>query len=201
MSKIKPILETNLNPFFLFKEWYEEAEKNEVNDPNAMNLSSISSDFRPTSRIVLLKSFKNEEFIFYTNMQSKKGKTILSNKNVALTFHWKSLLKQIRIEGQASKVLDDEADEYFNSRPYESRIGAWASKQSQDLSSRKILEENFEYYKNKFKNKKISRPPHWSGFRVKPDLIEFWQDMPFRLHDRVEFRKVKNRWVGKKLFP
>ena len=103
-------------------------------------------------------------------MQSKKGKTILSNKNVALTFHWKSLLKQIRIEGQASKVQDDEADEYFNSRPYESRIGAWASKQSQDLSSRKILEENFEYYKNKFKNKKISRPPHWSGFRVKPDL-------------------------------
>ena len=126
---------------------------------------------------------------------------MLDNPNVALNFHWKSLLKQVRIEGKILKVTDKEADDYFDSRHEESRIGAWASKQSSELKNRKILEENIFYYKEKFKNKKITRPPYWTGYRVEPDLIEFWQDMSFRLHDRLEYRKINKKWISKKLFP
>ena len=166
-----------------------------------MNLSTVSSDSKPSSRMVLLKSYDKNGFVFYTNIQSKKGVSIIKNPNVAINFHWKSILKQIRIEGKIIKVTNKEADAYFDSRHIESRIGAWASKQSQDLLSRKILEENINYYKKKFNNTKINRPLHWVGFRIVPNLIEFWQDMPYRLHDRLEYKKIDNKWVGRKLFP
>jgi|TARA_B110000116_G_C16732006_1_gene534172 pyridoxamine 5'-phosphate oxidase len=188
-------------PLILFKKWYEDAAKSELNDPNAMNLSTISPELKPSSRMVLLKDFDSDGFIFYTNISSKKGNSILNNPNVALNFHWKSLLRQIRIEGIAHQVSDKIADEYFNSRHNESKIGAWASKQSKELIDRNILEKRFSYYKDNFKDKEILRPTFWTGFRVEPSLMEFWQDMPFRLHDRLEFKMIDNKWISKKLFP
>ena len=185
----------------LFKDWFEEALQKEINDPNAMNLSTISKDLKPSSRMVLLKSFDNNGFVFYTNINSKKGSSIISNPNVALNFHWKSMLKQIRIEGKAYQVTNKEADDYFNSRPEDNKISAWASSQSRELSDREKLNEKIKYYKKKFENMIIIRPPHWTGFRVKPKLIEFWQDIPFRLHDRLEFNKINGEWFAKKLFP
>ena len=201
MTENNKLLKISEDPFALFNQWFKEAEHSEINDPNAMNLSTVSEDFKPSSRMVLLKSFNNQGFVFYTNTNSKKGLSIKKNPNVALNFHWKSLLKQIRIEGIIKQVSDDEADKYFDSRHKESKIGAWASKQSSELTKRKNLEENIFYFKEKFFNKKISRPPYWGGFRVKPNLFEFWQDMPFRLHDRLEFKIKNDQWIVKKLFP
>jgi pyridoxamine 5'-phosphate oxidase len=189
------------DPINLFKNWFEEASISELNDPNAMNLSTISKDLKPSSRMVLLKNFSQSGFIFYTNINSKKGESINENSNVALNFHWKSLLKQVRIEGKAQKVLDDEADEYYNSRAEDSKIGAWASNQSSKLLSREELENRVKYYKKKFQNKKITRPAFWTGYRVEPNLIEFWHDMPFRLHDRLEYKKINNAWVANRLYP
>jgi pyridoxamine 5'-phosphate oxidase len=201
MTENRNLLVKSNQPFELFEKWFEEASKKEINDPNAMNLCTISNDFKPSSRMVLLKGYDIEGFIFYTNTKSKKGISILNNPNVALNFHWKTLLKQIRIEGIISQVTDIQADNYFDSRPDESKIGAWASAQSSELKSRGILLEKIKYYTSKFKNMKITRPPNWTGFKVKPNLIEFWQDMPFRLHDRLEYKKIKNEWYSKKLFP
>ena len=201
MPKKNNLINISKSPFFLFKKWFDEACKTELNDPNAMNLSTVSEDLKPSSRMVLLKNFDINGFVFYTNINSKKGKSILKNPNVALNFHWKSILRQIRIEGKISNVSDKESNDYFDTRHIESRIGAWASKQSSELKNRKNLKDNLKYYKEKFKNKDILRPPHWRGFRVEPNLIEFWQDMPFRLHDRVEYSKIKNKWIVKKLYP
>tara|TARA_B100001057_G_C22394296_1_gene773437 strand:- start:79 stop:684 length:606 start_codon:yes stop_codon:yes gene_type:complete len=201
MSTESNLINSNINPFSLFKKWFDDAEKSEINDPNAMNLATISSDGKPSSRIVLLKSFNEQGFVFYTNSNSKKGKSIKNNTNVALNFHWKSLQKQIRIEGTVSVVGNAEADEYYNSRPLGSRIGAWASMQSEGLNNRSLLLDRVKKYEKKFENMNISRPPHWNGYIVNPNLIEFWQDMPFRLHDRVEFRKQEGEWVSRKLYP
>jgi len=201
MKEKKLITNSSNNPFSLFKEWFDEAKKNEINDANAMNLSTISKSNFPSSRMVLLKGFDDRGFVFYTNINSKKGKDIINNPNVSLNFHWKSITKQVRIEGKAVSVSDKEADEYFNSRPKESRIGAWASNQSSKMNNREDLIEKYSFYKGKFKEDKIPRPDYWSGFRVVPRLIEFWQDMPFRLHDRLEFIKINNKWETKKLFP
>ena len=201
MKEKKLITNSSNNPFSLFKEWFDEAKKNEINDANAMNLSTISKSNFPSSRMVLLKGFDDRGFVFYTNINSKKGKDIINNPNVSLNFHWKSITKQVRIEGKAVSVSDKEADEYFNSRPKESRIGAWASNQSSKMNNREDLIEKYSFYKGKFKEDKIPRPDYWSGFRVAPRLIEFWQDMPFRLHDRLEFIKINNKWETKKLFP
>ena len=201
MKEKKLIINSSNNPFSLFKEWFDEAQKNEINDANAMNLSTISKSNLPSSRMVLLKDFDDRGFVFYTNTKSKKGKDIINNPNVSLNFHWKSITKQVRIEGKAISVSDKEADEYFNSRPKESRIGAWASNQSSKMNNREDLIEKYNFYKNKFKEDLITRPDYWIGFRVVPRLIEFWQDMPFRLHDRLEFIKINNKWETKKLFP
>lgn len=201
MTENRALLDPSKDPFVLFKEWFNEASKKEINDPNAMNLSTISQDIKPSSRIVLLKDFNNKGFSFYTNSNSKKGISFIYNTNVALNFHWKSMLKQIRIEGKINQISALEADEYFNTRNEESKLGAWASNQSSKLENRKKLEENISYYRNQFKDKKITRPPHWNGFIVAPNLIEFWQDMPFRLHDRLEYKKVNDKWVSKKLYP
>ena len=201
MSTNPNLIDSDKNPLSLFEEWFEDAKKSEINDPNAMNLATISPNGKPSSRIVLLKSFNEQGFIFYTNSNSKKGKSIKNNTNVALNFHWKSLQKQIRIEGTVSVIEKSEADQYYNSRPLGSRIGAWASKQSEELDDRSSLLNRVKEYENKFEKTNISRPPHWNGYLVNPNLIEFWQDMPFRLHDRVEFRKQKDGWISRKLYP
>ena len=201
MKEKKLIINSSNNPFSLFKEWFEEAQKNEINDANAMNLSTISKSNFPSSRMVLLKDFDDRGFVFYTNIKSKKGKDIINNPNVSLNFHWKSITKQVRIEGKVISVTKEEADEYFNSRPKESRIGAWASNQSSKMNNREDLIKKYNFYNDKFKEGSIPRPDYWIGFRVAPTLIEFWQDMPFRLHDRLEFVKNNNKWETKKLFP
>ena len=201
MSSEPNLINSNINPLYLFAEWFEDAKKSEINDPNAMNLATISANGKPTSRIVLLKSYDEQGFVFYTNSNSKKGKSIKNNPNVALNFHWKSLQKQIRIEGTVSLIGNAEANEYYNSRALGSRLGAWASIQSEELDDRSSLLNRVKEYQKEFENTEITRPPHWNGYLVNPSLIEFWQDMPFRLHDRVEFRKQNDIWVSRKLYP
>jgi len=201
MNESNRSIDINANPFDLFNKWYKEATINEINNPNAMNLATVSKDLHPSSRMMLLKSHSTSGFIFYTNLNSRKGITINDNSKVALNFHWKSILKQIRIEGIAKLVDANIADNYFDSRSEESRIGAWASSQSSELSSREELENKVNEYKKSFQGKKIPRPENWSGFIVEPELIEFWQQMPFRLHDRVEFVLSEDKWISKRLYP
>ena len=165
------------NPISLFKIWFEEAKKSELNDPNALSLATSDKNGNPSVRMILLKSFDNSGFVFYTNLNSVKSKAIKGNPNVSMCFHWKSLLRQIRIIGKATNVSDQEADEYYNSRSYGSRIGAWASKQSSILNSREELNNEIKVYKSKFPNSdKVPRPSYWSGWRVNPSEIEFWLD-------------------------
>ena len=200
MLKNKDLIEAVKNPFILFKKWYDLACDTELNDPNAMTLSTILND-KPSSRIVLLKSYDENGFIFYTNSYSKKGKSIEKNCNVALNFHWKSQNRQIRIEGLANIVDREVTDIYFKSRSRGSQIGAWSSKQSDLLTSRKQLIDNISKFENKFKDIDIPCPSHWNGYLVAPQLIEFWQGMPFRIHDRVVYSSTKNSWDLKKLYP
>ena len=201
MNQTKQLISLNENPFILFDKWFVEAKKNEINDPDAMNLATVGRDLKPTSRMVLLKSYNSSGFVFYTNLNSRKGTMINENANVVLNFHWKSLSRQVRIEGVAKQVSNNKADEYFKTRPIDSRIGAWASNQSSELENREKLISNFKNYKKKFMDNNIPRPNYWSGYNVIPRIIEFWQEMPFRLHDRIEFTNIDNKWVGKKLFP
>ena len=183
------------NPFSLFKIWFEEAKKSELNDPNALSLATSDNKGIPSVRMVLLKSFDDSGFVFYTNLNSVKSKAIKDNPIVSMCFHWKSLLRQVRITGKASNVSDQEADEYYNSRSYGSRIGAWASKQSSILNNRKELEKEIEEYKSKFSsNDEVPRPSHWSGWRVNPSEIEFWLDGDNRIHERLKYLKVNESW-------
>ena len=183
------------NPISLFKIWFDEAKKSELNDPNALSLATSDNMGVPSVRMVLLKSFDNSGFVFYTNLNSTKSKAIKDNPIVSMCFHWKSLLRQIRITGKASNVSDQEADEYYNSRSYGSRIGAWASKQSSILNNRKELIKEIEDYKSKFPNKdKVPRPSHWSGWRVNPSEIEFWLDGDNRIHERLKYIKDNESW-------
>ena len=200
MLKHKDLIEHINDPFILFKKWYDLACKTEINDPNAMTLSTISNN-QPSSRVVLLKSYDEIGFVFYTNSNSKKGKSIKENNNVALNFHWKTQNRQIRIEGNANIVSKEVADTYFKTRPRNSQIGAWSSNQSDELSSRDALIKNIKDFETKYKNKDIPRPSHWNGYLVMPNLIEFWQEMPFRVHDRVLYFKSDNSWKIKKLYP
>ena len=183
------------NPLELFKYWFKEAEKSEINDPNAVALSTISKKGYPTTRMVLLKDFDNKGFVFYTNLSSDKSKAIINSPKISLCFHWKSLLRQVRILGLATKVSDKEADEYFNSRSYGSKIGAWASNQSSLLKKRESLFELFKNYKKKFPDQdKVPRPSFWSGWRLKPIEIEFWVNGEDRLHERLKYTKIKEGW-------
>ena len=200
MLKHKDLIEHIKDPFVLFKKWYNLACETEINDPNAMTLSTINNN-QPSSRVVLMKSYDESGFVFYTNSNSKKGISIKENNNVALNFHWKSQNRQIRIEGIANMVKSQVADSYFNSRPRGSQIGAWSSKQSEDLSSRDELIETVSDFEKKFKDKDIPRPSHWNGYLVIPNLIEFWQEMPFRVHDRVIYILNDKSWTNKKLYP
>ena len=200
MLKHKDLIEHIKDPFVLFKKWYDLACKTEINDPNAMTLSTLSNN-QPSSRVVLLKSYDEIGLVFYTNSNSKKGKSIKVNNNVALNFHWKTQNRQIRIEGIANIVSKEVADSYFKTRPRNSQIGAWSSNQSDDLSSRDELVKNIKDFEMKYKDKDIPRPSHWNGYLVIPNLIEFWQEMPFRVHDRVLYFKSDNSWKIKKLYP
>lgn len=189
------------DPFDLFAKWFEEAKQKETNDPNAMAVASVDATGRPSIRMVLLKDFDAGGFVFFTNYESRKGTEILTNPQAALLFHWKSLRRQVRVEGPVEKVSDAEADDYFHSRPRQSQIGAWASQQSRPLESRFALEKAVAKYAAKYPVGTIPRPPYWSGFRIRPDYFEFWEDRPFRLHDRLIFKPAGNGWATEKLYP
>lgn len=190
------------DPVLLFKDWLLEAENTELNDPNAMTLATCDRSGLVTARIVLLKDISDGKFVFYTNLGSCKARQIQENPNVSLCFHWKSLQKQVRIEGDSVQVSDDIADHYFSERPRASQIGAWASKQSQSMRGEEELKDRIKYYENEFKNRDVPRPTFWSGFSVNPQTIEFWTEKPFRLHERcVYMRQSLDTWVLKQLYP
>ena len=181
------------NPIDLFKEWYEEAKKSEINDPNAVAVATSDNNSIPSVRMVLLKDFSKNGFIFYTNLDSKKSEDLKSNPNASMCFHWKSLLRQIRLVGKISEVSSDEADKYYNSRKYGSRIGAWASNQSKILKRREDLYKSIEKFKKKYPDTEaVPRPPHWSGWILKPSEIEFWLDGENRIHERLKYVITEN---------
>lgn len=188
-------------PFTLFAQWLADATESEPNDPNALALATVDDEGLPNVRMVLLKGFDQDGFVFYTNYESQKGRELLGARKAAMCFHWKSLRRQVRIRGDVEPVTDAEADEYYASRARGSRIGAWASKQSRPLESRFALEKAVAEYTAKFGLGDIPRPPHWSGFRLKPRAIEFWHDRKFRLHDRVEFTRTEGGWDKVRMYP
>ena len=191
------------DPFELFEKWFDEAKSNEINDPNALALGTANKNGIPSVRMVLLKGFDKNGFVFYTNLNSQKGNEIKENPNATMCFHWKSLLRQIRITGTLDQVDDNIADNYYNSRAYESRIGAWASKQSSILKNREELLKNLEHFKKKFNDKdNVPRPDHWSGWNLKPLSIEFWLDGENRIHERLKYILNKNNiWTKNLLSP
>ena len=189
------------DPFALFEAWMDEAKTSEPNDPNAMALATVDADGLPNVRMVLLKGLDAQGFVFYTNTGSNKGRELETNAKAALCFHWKSLRRQVRARGLVTRVSDAEADAYYQSRPRDSRIGAWASAQSRPLESRSALEEAVAAYSAQFVGAEVPRPPHWTGFRITPVSIEFWHDRPFRLHDRILFTREGDAWAKARLYP
>ncbi len=189
------------DPIAFFKAWLTDAEKSEPDNHNAMTLATADADGRPSARMVLLKDVDEQGFVFYTNLTSRKGGELIANPHAALVFHWKSLTRQVRVEGAVEAVSDQEADDYFHSRARLSQIGAWASKQSQPLEGRFELERRVAKYTAKFNIGTVPRPEFWSGFRVVPARIEFWQEEAFRLHDRTVYTRAGDGWTTEKLFP
>ncbi len=191
------------DPFSLFTEWLAQAEASEINDANAMSLATVDADGLPNVRVVLLKGFDERGFVFYTNLESAKGQELRHHSKAALGFHWKSLRRQVRVRGTVAPVTSDEADAYYATRPRGSRIGAWASQQSRPLESRRALEDAVRAFEARFEGREPPRPPHWSGFRLSPIEIEFWQDGAFRLHDRIVFRRegANRPWTKTRLHP
>lgn len=190
-------------PFALFGQWFEEAQKKELNDPEAMALATADAEGMPDARMVLLKDWSVDGFVFYTNAESAKGRQLEANMKAAALFHWKSVRRQVRLRGPVAPVSAAEADEYYASRPRDSRIGAWASQQSRPLESRFALEKSVATYAAKYALGEIPRPPYWRGFRIAPLAIEFWADRPFRLHDRVRFFRAApgDDWRKERLYP
>ncbi len=192
---------TPQDPLALFKAWLEEAKQQEPNDPTAMAVASVGEGGMPSLRMVLLKGVDERGFVFYTNFQSRKGEQLLAHPKAAALFHWKSLRRQVRVEGAVTQVSDEEADAYFASRPRDSQIGAWASDQSRPLAGRFELEKRVATFAAKFGIGKVPRPPHWSGFRIAPERIEFWRDGKFRLHDRLQYHSEGTGWRTERLYP
>ena len=190
-------------PIELFKVWMDEAKKSEPNDPNALSLATSNKNNIPSVRMVLLKEFNQNGFVFYTNLNSQKGNELKENPNAAMCFHWKSLLRQIRINGSVTQVEDKVADQYYNSRGYESRIGAWASKQSKEIENREVLIKSIKEFKQKYNDEKnVPRPSHWSGWNLTPASIEFWLDGDNRIHERLKYTIDDNgNWIKSLLSP
>ncbi|MEO0411627.1 MAG: pyridoxamine 5'-phosphate oxidase [Pseudomonadota bacterium] len=196
------LIDEGADPFALFTDWFADAEKSEPNDPNAMTVSTVDEAGLPDARILLLKGRTSDGFVFYTNLTSEKGKQLLAARKCALLFHWKSARRQIRMRGPVSLVSDDTADAYFATRRRMSQIGAWASDQSSPLDSRDTFEARIANFETRFKGQDVPRPPHWSGFCLIPDVMEFWQDRDFRLHDRVRYSRGSDAgWSGQRLYP
>ncbi len=190
------------NPIQQFENWWKAALQSEIVEPNAMTLATCDAQGKPSARIVLLKDLRDEGFVFFTNYESRKGREIEKNPFVSLVFFWKEIERQVRIQGEAVKIDAAESDAYFASRPRESRIGAWSSPQSEVITRRKILEENVEFYKEKFGAENIPRPGNWGGYLVRPDSIEFWQGGPGRLHDRLHYHfGEQEKWIIERLAP
>ncbi len=194
--------EDEANPIVLFKKWFEEAEKSEINDPNAFSVATSSPNGIPSVRMVLLKGLSDKGFVFYTNFNSKKGSDLKNNPNASICFHWKSLRRQVRVSGKVSEVDKDEADKYFSSRAYGSKIAAWASSQSQVMQSRNDFLKKIKEFEKKFTDKdKVTRPPHWSGWRVHPEQIEFWLEIKNRSHQRLNYVLREGNWIKEILYP
>ena len=192
------------DPFDLFQEWFALARQKEPNNPNAMALSTVGQDQMPNVRMVLLKDVSKGGFVFYTNFESIKGQELLATPKAALCFYWKSLQRQVRIQGEIAEVAEAEADAYFASRPKDSQIGAWASIQSSPMEGRFEFEKRIAKFATKYALSKVDRPPHWSGFRLTPSRMEFWQEKPFRLHDRLAFERSLGggtAWATSRLYP
>ena len=194
--------EDEQNPIDLFKKWFTVAEKSEINDPNALSLATASANGLPSVRMVLLKGLSDKGFVFYTNFNSKKGNDLKNNPQASMCFHWKSLRRQVRISGKVSIISNEEADKYYNSRAYGSRIGAWASSQSQVMKNRNEFLDKIKNFEKKYPDQNdVPRPPHWSGWRIMPNEIEFWLEVNNRIHERLNYRKDNNRWVREILYP
>lgn len=191
----------NSHPLVTFAEWFTLAKQHEVNDPNAMSLATVASGGRPSVRIVLLKAHDESGFRFYTHATSRKGQEIRDNPNVALCFHWKSLQRQVRIEGTAQLLDEKAADDYFAGRMRMSQIGAWASQQSAPLQDRETFLAALHEFEAKFENQPVPRPPQWRGYHVTPTSFEFWAERPFRLHDRMLYRRTQDSWEQELLYP
>lgn len=190
------------NPFQQFQKWFDQALAAQLLEPNGMTLATTTPDGKPSARIVLLKNFDKRGFVFYTNYESHKGQELAQNPQAALVFWWPELERQVRIEGRVEKVSDAESDAYFHSRPLGSQLGAWASEQSQAIDSREVLEHRLQELKEKYQDREIPRPSHWGGYRVIPELVEFWQGRPSRLHDRLQYRRLENgSWLIERLSP
>ncbi len=193
--------DVNKNPIFQFEKWFQDAKDANVHEPYAMTLATANKAGQPTARIVLMRKFDEKGFVFYTNYLSRKGNDILENPKAGLLFFWQDLERQVRIEGVLEKDTEQESDMYFQSRPHESKIGAWTSEQGKVIANRKVLEERFLEYSEKYPDEFVPRPPHWGGYLLRPTAIEFWQGRPSRLHDRILFTLENSVWKMERLAP
>ena len=199
---LDPCFEELENPIDLFKNWFKRAEETEINDPNAVALGTADQKNQPSVRMVLLKGLSDTGFVFYTNFNSKKGSDLKFNQQASMCFHWKSLRRQVRIVGKVEQVTEKEADDYFNSRPYKNRVSAWASSQSEKLESRDTFLNKIKKFENKYPDQnKVPRPPHWSGWRILPRVIEFWLDGEGRIHERLNYTNSNGKWKREILYP
>jgi pyridoxamine 5'-phosphate oxidase len=193
--------DVNSNPVLQFEKWFKEAVDSKVHEPNAMTVATVAVDGKPSARILLLRNFNEKGFVFYTNYTSRKGEEILKNPNCAILFFWPELERQVRVEGILSKQTSEESDIYFNSRPRQSKLGAWTSAQSKVIESRKVLDEEYKRLSAKYPYEIVPRPPHWGGYILNPTAIEFWQGRPSRLHDRILYTQENKAWKIERLAP